>query len=270
VANAAPQHPKHRAAFSVHAGRRWWLAGLALVVLGLFGAWTARALGQEAMLVGSDPDAIPLEPALLSFAAARGAPLFREHCAACHGPGGKGDPARGAPNLTDSDWLYGEGKVSDIEKVVRHGIRAHDPRTWSLAVMPAYGSAVPSPTERVPPLSPGEIRSVTEYLLSLEGRPADPHAATVGDALFHDKAGCYDCHTNDAKGDPAIGAPNLTDNVWLYGDGSHASIIRSITYGRQGMCPAWSRRLSLLQTREVSLYVFNLSHHQAPTPTRAR
>jgi cytochrome c oxidase cbb3-type subunit 3 len=218
----------------------------------------------EARLVRSDPDAVALDPALLSFGAAGGAPLFQAHCTACHGADGRGDPAKGVPNLTDTDWLYGEGKVSDIEKVVYHGIRAHDPRTWNLAVMPAYGRAVPSATERVPSLAPDEIAEVTEYLLSREHRAADPQAAAQGDKLFHDKAGCYDCHTNDAKGDPAIGAPNLTDSIWLYGDGSRASIKQSITYGREGMCPAWTGRLSPLAMREVALFAFTLSHRAQP------
>ena len=126
--------------------------------------------------------------------------------------------------------------------------------------MPAYGQAVPSAKEGVPPLTPGEIVAVTDYLLALGGRSADPESAHQGAQIFGSKGGCYDCHTNDAKGDRAIGAPNLTDSIWLYGDGSRAAIAYSITHGRQGVSPAWSGRLSPLELREASLYVYALSH----------
>jgi len=244
-----------------------WLA--AAFVAALAGAaWLIHDARLAARLVGGDPEAIASDRRLLEAGAARGRSVYGAHCAGCHGAAGKGDRAVGAPDLTDADWLYGSGRVSDIEKVAAHGIRAHDPRSWNLAVMPAYGQATPSVTERVPPLAPGEIAAVADYLLSLAGRPVDPLSARQGQAIYAGKGGCYDCHTNDAKGDAAIGAPDLTDATWLYGDGGRAAVIYSITHGRQGMCPAQAGRLSPLRLREVSLYVYALSHGAPPHKVR--
>jgi cytochrome c oxidase cbb3-type subunit 3 len=239
-------------------------AGLLVVVAGASLVHGAR---RDARLVRSDPDALAGDPALLRAGAAGGRGLFQDRCAGCHGSAGTGDRALGVPDLTDADWLYGHGRVSDIEKVAAHGVRAHDPRSWNLAVMPAYGAPVPAAGERLPSLTPGEIAAVADYVLTLGGRPADPASVRLGRQVY-DKAGCYDCHTADARGDPAIGAPNLTDRTRLYGDGGRAAVIYSITHGRAGMCPAWSGRLSPLQLREVSLYVFALSHRALPHEVR--
>ncbi|MDB5475107.1 MAG: c-type cytochrome [Phenylobacterium sp.] len=246
-------------------GRTLAVAAALLVVAGA--AWLGYGLRLDARLLRSDPEAIPGEPALLRAGAARGAGVFAAHCATCHGADGHGDRGLGVPDLTDADWLYGPGRVADIEKVAAHGVRAHDPRSWNLAMMPAYGTPIPSASERVPSLAPGEIAAVADYILALGGHPADPASVRRGGEIYS-KAGCYDCHTADAKGDPAIGAPNLVDRVWLYGDGGRAAAIYSIAHGRAGMCPAWSGRLSPLELREVSLYVYALSH--ATTPHKVR
>jgi cytochrome c oxidase cbb3-type subunit III len=214
----------------------------------------------ESRLMRSDPGAAPETPKLFHFAIQRGVAIFHDRCASCHGADGRGDRSRGIPDLGDADWLYGTGTVGDIEKVVYYGIRSHNPRGWNLAVMPAFARPVPSPTEHIPPLTPPAIRALTEYLLSREGQPADRTAAMEGAAIYGSSGGCYDCHTADAKGDSAIGAPNLTDSIWLYGDGSRQSIYDSIAYGRQGVCPARAGLLRPVQIREVSLYTFSLSH----------
>ncbi|HZZ32651.1 MAG TPA: c-type cytochrome [Phenylobacterium sp.] len=239
-------------------GRLLWIG--AAIVLVWAGAWLVTSDRREAQIVRGDPDAIPAQIKLMNFAAARGADVFNAQCASCHGADGKGSPARGVPDLSDADWLYGGGKVKDIEKVAYYGIRAHNPRGWSLAFMPAFARPVPATGERLQPLSPGEIEAVIAYLQSRAGHPADPATAEAGRAIYSGKGGCYDCHANDAKGDPAIGAPNLVDKIWLYGDGSRRAIFDSIAYGRQGVCPAQAGRLSALRLREVSLYVFALSH----------
>ena len=167
----------------------------------------------------------------------------------------KGDRRLGAPDLTDGDWLFGEGRVSEIEQTVTHGVRSGDPKARNLADMPAYGRAEPYARYHIPPLSPGDIRDVTQYLLSIEGRPADAAAAARGDAIFHTRGGCYDCHGADAHGDGAIGAPNLRDRVWLYGDGSPAAIFDSIALGRAGACPTWIGRLDAAEIRALAVFV---------------
>ena len=217
--------------------------------------------GIEAQLVRADPNLIPDNAGLMAFARGRGEALFGVHCAACHGTKGQGDPGRGIPVLSDGDWLYGTGSVSDIEQVVKYGIRSDHPKAWNLAIMPAYATPQPSARDsKIPPLSPGNIRDVVEFLFREQGRGADGAAAARGAELFTRSAGCYDCHAADGKGDSAIGAPDLTDAITLYGDGSRESLWMSIAYGRHGICPAWVRRIGPAGIREVALFVYSLSH----------
>ena len=249
----SPRHP---------VGRLLAVGAAIALVWTVVGLVTSSRLA--ARLVRSDPDAAAAQPSLMRFATARGAGVFKTQCAGCHGAEGRGSTALGVPDLTDADWLYGAGKVRDIEKVADYGIRAHNPRGWNLAVMPAFARPVPAAGERLAPLSPGEIAAVTAYLQSRSGQAVDPAAAEAGRSVFSGKGGCYDCHANDARGDPAIGSPNLIDKTWLYGDGGRRAIFDSIAYGRQGVCPAHAGRLSALRLREVSLYVFALSHRTDP------
>jgi cytochrome c oxidase cbb3-type subunit III len=216
---------------------------------------------REAQLLRADPDSIPGNRALMQFAATRGAAKFRSHCASCHAAAGNGDPVRGIPDLTDSDWLFGSGMVSEIERIVAYGIRSNNPKAWNLARMPAFARAQPSPADaKIVPLSPGNIRDVIEYLIFLQRGSADAAAASRGAQVYSGVGGCYDCHSPDGKGDPAIGAPNLVDKVTLYGDGSREALFDSIANGRQGVCPAFINRLHPAAIREVALYVYSLSH----------
>src|SRR5277367_2448322 len=220
-----------------------------------------RQSALEGRLLRADPNVLPSNPTLMGFAADRGRALFEVHCAACHGTQGQADPARGIPSLNDADWLYGTGLVSDIEQVVRYGIRSSHPKAWNLAIMPAYATPQPSPRDsKILPLSPGNIRDLVEFLFTEQGRKADPTAAARGAELFAGAGGCYDCHAPDAKGDSAIGAPNLTDGITLYGDGSRESLALSIAYGRHGVCPAWVARISPAGIRELAVFVYSLSH----------
>ena len=215
----------------------------------------------ERRLLRADPDALRADSALLRFAADRGRPLFLVHCATCHGVSGAGDPLKGVPNLTDNDWLYGTGRVADVEQIIEYGIRSRNSRAWSLAIMPAYARPRPNPADKnIRPLSPGEISDLIEFLFRQQGRKADAAAASRGAALYTGDGGCYDCHSVDVKGDSAIGAPNLADAITLYGDGSRNALSQSIAYGRQGVCPAWIKKLSAAGIRETAVYVYSLSH----------
>src|SRR5262249_32081384 len=149
---------------------------------------------------------------------------------------------------------------SEIERTVAYGIRSHGPKSWNLAVMPGYGRPVPAPGTDVAPLTPAQIADIVTFLESLQGHAADTEAVSRGRALFSGDAGCFDCHSQDGRGDPAIGAPDLTDRIWLYGDGSNASIADVIIYGRGGACPAHADRLAPAEIREVALYVYGRSH----------
>ncbi|MEP6883672.1 MAG: c-type cytochrome [Gammaproteobacteria bacterium] len=216
--------------------------------------------GRESRLLRADPDSIAMNSALMALALRSGESLFEMHCAVCHGAQGQGDPQRGVPALNDVDWLYGTGDVSDIEQVAKYGIRSYHPRAWNLARMPAYASPRPGARDdRIPSLSPADIRDLVEFLFREQGRTADAAGAARGGVLFAGTGGCYDCHATDAKGDSAIGAPDLTDRITLYGDGSRQSLAMSIAYGRHGMCPAWVNRIDPAGIREVAVFVYSLS-----------
>jgi len=161
--------------------------------------------------------------------------LFEDDCAACHQRSGKGNVALGAPDLTDNDWLYG-GSGTDIATSI------HDGRS---GVMPPWAS-----------LGADNVKNLAQYVLSLSGSPHDEVKATAGKPLF---ATCAACHGADGKGNPALGAPNLTDHIWLHG-GSVAQIEKTIGEGRQGHMPAWSPRLTDDQIHTVAAYVYHLSH----------
>lgn len=238
------------------------LAGLAIAAVGL--AWAVLNARQEAQLVTLDPDSLPSQAQLMRYATDHGRGLYQSRCAGCHGTEGRGHYDRGVPNLTDKDYLYGQGEVSDTEQVVLYGIRAPNARTWKLADMPAFGTPNPYAREKaMKPLTPGDIKDVIQFLHSVEGKGFDQASAIRGGGIFADRGGCYDCHAPDARGEPEIGGPNLADNIWLYGDGSDKWIFQSIAKGRAGQCPAWFDRLSPVKIRELAAYVYSLSHGRA-------
>jgi cytochrome c oxidase cbb3-type subunit III len=248
--------------------RNAFLAALGLAVVA-FCTWGIDHGIEEARLLRSDPDA-PLAGHALSAALDAGRHVFAARCASCHEADGRGDPALGVPNLTDHDWLYGAGAVSELEQTIAYGIRSRHPKGWNLAEMPAFGRPDPRSTYKIIPLTPGEIRDVIAFLASRRHDPADPDAVARGGAIFSSKGGCFDCHGGDGAGDPAIGAPNLIDRIWLYGDGSPDSVFSTIVHGRHGVMPAFVDRLSAGQIREVALYVHSLSQAAPPTPKETR
>jgi len=215
---------------------------------------------QRAEFLQLDADRILDDPRLGPKTLARGRDLFLANCAGCHGADGRGSTATGTPDLTDQDFLYGTGRVSEIESIVLHGIRSGDDKGWDLAWMPAYGQPVPYARERtLPPLSPGEIEQVTSFVRALNGATdEDPNSVTAGRILYDGRGGCWDCHSRDARGDTAIGAPNLRDSKWLRGDGSRRDISRIIRDGLHGVSPAFRRRLNPESVRAVAVYVASL------------
>jgi cytochrome c oxidase cbb3-type subunit III len=235
-------------------------AGIGIVIAAAF---LLRSAWLEDRLLRADPNMIPSNPALFAFAVRHGASVFSDRCSGCHGTNGQGNPDIGAANLKDADWLYGEGRPDQIEKTVTYGVRAYNSKTWNLAVMPAFARDKPSRLNPdLHPLSPRDIRDLVELILSVEKRPYDSDARVRGKEIFRARGGCDDCHGFDAKGDPAIGAPNLTDAIWLRGNGSRGAIYKTIAHGLEGICPAWSGHLSPASIREVALYVYTLSHRR--------
>jgi len=171
------------------------------------------------------------DPAALQM----GGRLFVDNCAACHGRGGYGNQKLGAPNLIDKDWLYG-GSGDDILASIQHG-RA--------GMMPPWES-----------LGAQNVKNLAQYVLSLSGSPHDAKMAAAGQPLF---TTCAACHGPAGKGNPALGAPNLTDHIWLHG-GRVQDIERTIGGGRTGAMPAWNKRLTDDQTRVLAAYVYHISH----------
>jgi len=239
------------------------MRGVALSVLAVCIAAAVLLRGRylEANLLRADPVSTPSDATLMRFATGRGQSLFDARCASCHGRAGHGDRAKGIPDLTDDDWLYGTGQAIDIERVIAYGIRSHHPKAWNLAVMPAFGRPRPSEADaKIVPLAPPQIGDLIEFILHEQGRDADSAGTARGESLYRGAGGCYDCHSMDLRGDAAIGVPNLIDNITLYGDGSRQALFMSIANGRSGVCPAWVGQISPAGIRELALYVYSLSH----------
>ncbi len=160
--------------------------------------------------------------------------MFSNNCAVCHGQGGQG--AYGFPTLTDSDWLYG-GEPAQIITTIVNGRRG---------AMPAWG----------PVLGEDGVQDVANYVLSLSGKTVDTEAAARGQTQFNTL--CAACHMPTGKGMQALGAPNLTDNVWLYG-GEFEQVAHSIRAGRAGVMPAHKDLLSEDKIKLIAGYVYSLS-----------
>ncbi len=230
-----------------------WLAiaGVALVAAAVFGGYTVHRAQLSARLVVTAADTVPRDPQLVRFAHEVAGPAFAKTCARCHGPDMKGNPALGAPNLTDKVWLYDNGNVSDIERTILYGIRSGHSKSHNITDMPAVG--------RLGVLNPAEIRDVVEYVEQLSHEPADAVAAQRGMALFKDRGNCFDCHAPDGTGNPDYGSTDLTANVWMYG-GDREALFKSIRDGRHGKMDAFIGKLSFTQIRALAVEIYERSH----------
>ena len=199
----------------------------------------ARAEG-EAVLQAATLEQIEADPELLSRALAMGQSVFGDNCATCHGAGGGGAP--GYPNLRDDVWLWG-GSLEEIEHTIRVGVRSNHPNTRT-SVMPAFG--------RDNMLTGAQISDLTEYVVALSGRDADPEAVARSGQLYADN--CAACHGPTGGGSRELGAPDLTDREWLYG-GDRAEIRRQIHNGRNGVMPSWEDRFSPGLAKALAVYV---------------
>ena len=194
-------------------------------------------------LASTPLDRLKADPELLRFAMAGGAASFQTNCAACHGRGAQG--FAGYPNLNDDDWLWG-GAIEDIHKTISFGIRS-DQAEARASQMPRYG------LDKL--LDDKQINDAAEFVLSLAGKATDKAAAARGQPVF--AAQCATCHGSDGKGKQDQGAPNLVDEIWLYGD-SKSAVIESIRTGRGGMMPGWTGRLDPVTIKALAVYVHSL------------
>jgi cytochrome c oxidase cbb3-type subunit 3 len=183
------------------------------------------------------------DPQLMDFARAVGRSAFADNCAPCHGAGGGG--GKGYPNLNDDDWLWG-GRITDIEQTIRHGARSGDPKDHE-GNMPAFG--------REGMLKAAQISAAADFVRSLSGLPTEKGAdLALGKKVFADN--CTPCHGPDGKGSRELGAPNLTDQIWLYGSDKE-TIMQGIFNGRGGTMPAWQGRLSDPIIKSLVVYVYS-------------
>ena len=201
-------------------------------------------------LAAADLTILARNPALNSFAVNGGAAIFRANCSQCHGAGAAGVHAAGYPNLLDDDWLWG-GKIGDIAYTVTNGVRNEQSPDTRWTEMPAYGEI----------LTPEEIAALVNHVLAISGQDHDAVLATTGVTLFADN--CAACHGEKGEGIRELGAPTLTDAIWLYG-GDPATLTQTITYARFGVMPAWSDAwrpgggLSKAEINAVATYVHRL------------
>lgn len=244
---------------------RWWLWLFYLTVafsfvylaiypgLGSFAGtshWTQERQHAEQVAVADSAYAAKFAPfAALDLptltrtpdALSAGRNLFANNCAQCHGSDARGNI--GFPNLTDQDWLYG-GAPETIEQSIAQGRQG---------VMPPWSDA----------LGAQGVEEIIAYTLSLSGQKVPPDLAVAGKARFDML--CVACHGADARGNTQFGAPNLTDNIWLYGD-SPEVIRKALQHGLNGQMPAHLPLLGPVKVHLVAGYVYSLSQPQTPSP----
>ncbi|MFG1430124.1 cytochrome-c oxidase, cbb3-type subunit III [Xanthobacter sp. V2C-8] len=204
-----------------------------------------RALRAESTAKLADASLQQIEdtPALLTLARAQGRVAFADNCAPCHGQGGGG--AVGFPNLNDDDWLWG-GSLDQIYQTISYGIRSGDDQAH-VGSMPAFG--------RDGILTKPQISAVASYVRTLSGLDKSSPLSEQGKEVF--VANCAACHGEDGKGNQELGAPNLTDNIWLYGS-DKATIEYAVTNGRGNVMPAWHNRLDATTIKVLTVYVHSL------------
>jgi cytochrome c oxidase cbb3-type subunit 3 len=187
---------------------------------------------------------IASDDALREFAIAAGGAAFKVNCVQCHGSGAQG--SKGFPNLNDDDWLRG-GTLDQIMQTIQFGIRSGHPKTHDSAML-AFGK------EGV--LKKDQIVTVANYVRSLSGLSTGKgYNATEGAKIFAEN--CVSCHGDAGKGNPELGAPDLTDKIWLYGS-DEATLIETISNGRAGVMPAWVERLDPATIKALAVYVHSL------------
>jgi len=189
-----------------------------------YGPIFAKYAAMDIQQVAADPAAMAI-----------GQNLYLNYCAQCHASDARG--SKGFPSLADGDWLYG-GDPKAIQQTILNGRNG---------VMPPLGAA----------LGPEGTKDVAHYVLSLSGSPADSIRIARGKEKFEQV--CAACHGADGKGNQALGAPNLTDKIWLYGPGE-ASIIETVANGRNNKMPAWKEFLGEQKVHVLAAYIWGLSN----------
>ena len=190
---------------------------------------------------------------LFRFAVAGGQSLYKVNCSQCHGSGAQGAP--GYPNLNDDDWLWG-GDLDAIYTTIKHGVRNGTDPDARDSQMPAFGEGI---------LEAPQIQQVANYVLKLSGQEHDEALASTGQQLYAEN--CAACHGEDGKGGRDFGAPNLADQLWLYG-GTADKIAAQISKPKHGVMPAWGQKLDDAEVKQLTVYVHSLGGGEQAAATQ--
>ena len=190
---------------------------------------------------GKSIEALSKDPQAMAI----GDRLFMNNCAQCHGSDARG--SKGFPNLTDDNWTWG-GTPEQIHETIAKG---------RMAIMPPMGAAVGSSDD---------IRNLANYVMSLSNGPHDSVRANLGKSKF---TVCAACHGADGKGNQALGAPNLTRGIFIYGPAVESHVADMITNGRTGVMPAWDSKFTPEQLNVLTAYVWGRGGGVAPAPAAA-
>ncbi len=196
----------------------------------------------SAQLASADLNTLLENETLARFATSAGGAVFRNNCSQCHGSGAAG--FTGYPNLLDDDWLWG-GDFENIEYTIRHGIRNEEDWDARYSEMTAYDEIFTNE----------EVDAAVHYVRQISGQEHDATLAEAGTELFMDN--CAACHGDNGMGNRDLGAPNLTDAIWLYG-GDMESLEETVRYARFGVMPPWGSRLTEAEVKAVTAYVHQL------------
>ncbi len=194
-------------------------------------------------------DKLAGQPQLLQAAVEGGRAAFKVHCVQCHGSGAAG--SKGYPNLNDDDWLWG-GDLATIEKTIVDGIRNPDHAETRLSIMPAFG--------RDQLLTVAQVDDVVAHVRTISRQQGADLAARRGALVFAEN--CAVCHGPAGQGNRQLGAPNLTDGIWLYG-GETEAIHQTVWNSRQGVMPRWGDKLDTATVRMLAAYVHSLGGGEA-------
>lgn len=190
------------------------------------------------------PAEIVADANLLNFALAGGKAAFADNCAPCHGAGGAGRP--GYPSLADDAWIWG-GTLDAIQQTVRHGVRWQQDEATRVSEMPKFGADGL--------LNPAQINDTAQFVLSMTNAATDAEAAKRGAPVYAEQ--CAACHGAQGEGNQELGAPRLSDAVWLYG-GTVQEILTQVTSARHGVMPSWQGRLDDPTIKMLTVYVHSL------------
>lgn len=194
------------------------------------------------MIKGKSIDDVLGDETLRAIAVSAGGAAFKVNCVQCHGSGAQG--SSGYPNLNDDDWLWG-GNPDQIQQTINHGIRFTGDGEARESAMPAFADI----------LDRQQIRQVSAFVASLSGPVDGQSNLSPGAAIFAEN--CAACHGEKAKGNRELGAPDLTDAIWLNGSGE-AAIAAQVTAPKMGVMPAWGDRLGETTIKELAVFVHSL------------